>query len=271
MKYLKGSDLVEYISERQAKQVRGLVQSKSIQPKLAIVCTNPDNLPIQKYMKLKKNRGEELGITVDIYQVEQSEASARLKELAEDDSVHGIILQLPLKDVSQTEELVSLIPASKDVDGLGQKTFVEPATVGAILWLLAGYNIDPKDKNVLVIGKGKLVGAPLIQALESQNIVPSALDDSNSPKELSEALQKADIIISAAGSPGLIKPELLHDGQVIIDAGTSEDGGALKGDLDPRVYQSDLDIKVTPQIGGVGPLTIAYLFENLLLLIDKRP
>lgn len=270
MKYLKGSDLVEYISERQAKQVRRLSQARGIQPKLAIVSTNPDNLAIQKYMRLKQARGAELGIEVDIYPVDQSDAPKTLKELAKDSSLQGIILQLPLLDPTRTEELTALIPPEKDVDGLTENSLVEPATVGAILWLLAGYNIEPKGKNILIIGQGKLVGTPLANNLLSQGIKAVTLDDSSSAGELREALGDADIVVSAAGSPGLLKTEFLHNGQVIIDAGTTEDEGTIKGDLDPSVYESDLDIKVTPKIGGLGPLTIAYLFENLIQLIDKN-
>lgn len=269
MKYLSGSDLVEYISERQAKQVRSLIQSKEIKPELAIVNTNPNHLPSKKYLQLKKRRGEDLGIEVEVHQIEQKDARDTLQRLAKDDSIHGVILQLPLEDPTKTEELISLIPPEKDVDGLTKDSLVEPATVGAILWLLAGYNIDLRNKNILVVGEGKLVGAPLIKALQHQSLEPTSLDDSNSSEELTRAAKEADIIISAAGSPGLIKPEILKNGQVIIDAGTTEDGGGIKGDLDPSVYDSDLDIKVTPATGGVGPLTISYLFENLLQLIDK--
>ncbi|HRV75867.1 MAG: bifunctional 5,10-methylenetetrahydrofolate dehydrogenase/5,10-methenyltetrahydrofolate cyclohydrolase [Candidatus Nomurabacteria bacterium] len=270
MKFLKGSELVEYISERQAKQIRGLVQSKSIQPKLAIINTNPNHKPSQKYLELKKARGEELGITVDIHQIVESVAEEKIKELAKNKSVHGIILQLPLEDPTLTDELTNLIPPEKDVDGLNKNSLVEPATVGAILWLLAGYNIDLKDKDILIIGQGKLVGLPLLKTLKDQNLSVKTLDETNSPEELKEFIQNSDIIITATGSPGLIKSEMIKDNQVIIDAGTSEDGGVLKGDLDPEVYNSKLDIKITPSIGGVGPLTISYLYENLLHLIDKN-
>ena len=270
MKYLKGSDLVEYISERQSKQVRSLIQSKNIQPKLVIINTNPDHLPSQKYLELKKKRGEELGIKVETYQIDQSETPDLLKKLSDDDSVHGIILQLPLSNPDQTEELINLIPPKKDVDGLTNNSLVEPATVGAILWLLAGFNIDLKNKKILIIGQGKLVGKPLTKLLNQQNISVDTIDDSASLDVLANKTSQSDIIISAAGSPGLIKPEMLRNNQVIIDAGTSEIGGLIRGDIDEDIYKSELDIIITPKIGGLGPLTISYLFENLFLLIDKN-
>jgi methylenetetrahydrofolate dehydrogenase (NADP+)/methenyltetrahydrofolate cyclohydrolase len=270
MKYLSGENLVDYISERQARQVRGLVQSRGIQPKLAIINTNPDSAPIQKYIKFKQLRAKELGIEVDLHEIEQKDAPELINKLSEDSSIHGLILQLPLKDPKQTEELLDLIPPQKDVDALGRDPMVEPATAQAILWLLAGYNIELKNKNILIIGQGRLVGAPLTKILREQNLTPTTLNENNTEAELKEALDEAEIIISATGSAKLIKSEMLKDGQIIIDAGTSEDGGEVVGDLDPAVYESKLDIKVTPTTGGLGPLTISCLFENLLQVIDKQ-
>ena len=270
MKYLNGSNLVDYISERQAKQVRALIQSRGIQPKLAIINTNPDNLPSQRYIKYKQIRAAELGIELETHTVDESSAAKLIEDLAKDDTVHGIILQLPLIDSNQTDTLVSLIPSSKDVDGMGKSNLVDPATAQAILWLLTGYGIDLKSQSILVIGKGRLVGAPLIEMLDTQGLKPASLDESSTKDELIKAIQRSDIIISATGEPGLIRPEMLRDKQVVIDAGTSEDGAKLKGDLDPEVYNSKLNIKVTPTTGGLGPLTISCLFENLIQLIDKR-
>lgn len=260
---------MSYISERQAKQVRALQQSSGIQPKIAIVSCNPSDLPSQTYIKLKKARADELGILADVYQVTQQEAADLLKKLAKDTSVHGIILQLPLQDPTQTNQLLNLIPPTKDIDGLHPDALVTPATVGAILWLLAGYNIELKDRQILVIGQGRLVGAPLIKALQQEGFSPTSLGQESNSLELRKALQTADIIISATGQPKLISVQDLRDKQVVIDAGTTELNGKLVGDLDPEVYDSTLDIKVTPAKGGLGPLTISYLFENLLFLIDK--
>ncbi len=270
IKHLSGTELAGYISERQAKQIRALIQSKNIQPKLAIINCNPNNLAIKTYIKLKIKRAEQLQVQTELFELPQTQVAQKLKELAQDPSVHGIILQLPLQDPAQTEQLLSLIPASKDVDGLSLKSDLVPATPGAILWLLAGYNIDLKNKKVLIIGQGRLVGQPLTKLLQEQNLDVQALDIKNSKQELSLALKQSDIIISAAGSPDLIKLKDLKDGQVIIDAGTSEVNGQISGDLDPKVYDSKLNIKATPQKGGLGPLTISYLYENLLHLIDKK-
>ena len=98
---------------------------------------------------------------MDLYHVAQKEAKALLNKLSNDDSVHGIIVQLPLEDISQTEEIVNLVAPEKDVDGLGSGAKFDPATPLAILWLLAGYNVELAGKQVLLVGRGRLVGAPL--------------------------------------------------------------------------------------------------------------
>ena len=273
MKFLNGAELASYITERQAKQVRGLIQSKNIHPKLAIINCNPQNLTIKTYIKLKIERAEQLQIQTALHEIPQTEVPQKLQELTKDPTVHGIILQLPLQNPKQTEQLLSLIPPQKDVDGLNPKTelkTITPATPGAILWLLAGYNIDLKNKKILIIGQGRLVGAPLAKILQEQNLEVQTLDITNTPEELSLSIQNSDIIISATGSPGLIKLKDLKDGQVMVDAGTSEQNGKILGDVNPEVYNSKLNIKITPQKGGLGPLTISYLFENLLQLIDKN-
>ena len=266
---LKGSDLVEYISERQAKQVRALIQSRGITPTLAILIANPKNLAIQKYVKFKQARAKQLGISIQIHVPKQDQLEGAILKLNQDSKVHGIILQLPLEEASQTEYFLNLITPQKDVDALGEEAVVQPATAGAILWLLAGYNIELKNKKILIIGQGRLVGTPITRLLTEQNLNLETLDISASEQKLKAEIQKADIIISATGSPELIKLSYLKDKQVVIDAGTAESGGVLLGDLDPELYSSDLNLKLTPKVGGLGPLTISYLFENLIQLIDK--
>src|ERR1700722_4648676 len=160
MKLLYGSELAEFIKERQARDVRGLYSSKHIRPKLAIIVT-VDNPVINVYVRLKKQYGQDIGVDVDLYRLKQSEVPAKIEELNNDSTVHGIIIQLPIEDPAKTDELVNLVKPSKDVDALGRKSTFDPATPMAIMWLLAGYNIDLNGQKVLLIGRGKLVGQPL--------------------------------------------------------------------------------------------------------------
>jgi len=261
MKLLNGSELAAYIKERQARQVRGLKQTHGVQPKLAIVLTS-DNPVIGVYVRLKKRYGEEIGVDVDIHRVEQSTVRELLNKLSNDDSVHAIIVQLPLEDPSETDEIVQLVPAVKDVDGLGTKPAFDPATPLAILWLLSGYNINLPGKDIVLVGKGKLVGAPLEKILQASGLSPRVLvkETPDVPGEI----RKADIVITATGVAGLIKPDMLKQDAVVIDAGVASEGGKTVGDVAPEVLEQRDDLTITPAKGGVGPLTVSALFENVI-------
>jgi methylenetetrahydrofolate dehydrogenase (NADP+)/methenyltetrahydrofolate cyclohydrolase len=261
MRSLNGSELAEFIKERQAHQVRSLRQASGIAPKLAIVVTG-NNPVIDVYMRLKTRYGADILVDVDLHRVEQSEVAELLGYLNDDDDVHGIILQLPLVDPSQTDELTLLVAPQKDVDGLGAKPNFDPATPLAVLWLLAGYNIELKDKKVLLVGQGKLVGSPLKKLLEASGITPriSTLETN----DLAEACLESDVIVTATGVAGLITPEMLKDKAVVVDAGVASEGGKTVGDLAPEVYERD-DLTLTPTRGGVGPLTVCALFDNVIL------
>ena len=169
MKSLNGSDLASYIKQRQVRTVNSLIQSKGLIPKLAIVQVKDDPV-INTYVRLKQRYGSDIGVEVETYRIKQSEIKELIAKLNKDSSVHGIIVQLPLEDTSNTDEIVDLVTSSKDVDALASKTEFDPATPVAILWLLAGYNIDLKNKEVVIIGRGKLVGKPLEKMLKQSGI-----------------------------------------------------------------------------------------------------
>lgn len=259
-KLLNGRDLADYIKERQGGQVRALVQAHRIKPKLAILTTG-DNSVIDVYMRMKQRYGADIGVEVDIHRVDQAELPGLIKKLNKDDTVQAMIVQLPLKDPSQTDEIVDMIDPAKDVDALGSKAIYEPATPLSIIWLLAGYNVDLKDKKVLLIGRGKLVGAPLEQMLLKSGY---DVEVANSKvTDLKGMALKADVIISATGRAGIVQPDMIKPGAVVVDAGTASEGGKTVGDVAPEVFDRD-DITLTPQKGGVGPLTVCALFENTI-------
>ncbi len=260
MKELNGRELAGYIKERQAKNVRRLKQSLGVTPKLAIVYTL-EHGPSLTYMAMKKRYGEDIGAAVDVHFVEQTQVRKLLSELNEDAAVHGIIVQLPLADASETDEIVNLIAPEKDVDGLGESAPYTPATPMAILWLLAGYNVDLEKSRIALVGRGKLVGAPLIKIFTDSEY-NFTLIHSQTPNT-KELLLEADVIIAATGRAGLITPDMIKHGATVVDAGVAGEKGKTVGDLAPEVYERD-DLTITPTKGGVGPLTICALFENTL-------
>jgi methylenetetrahydrofolate dehydrogenase (NADP+)/methenyltetrahydrofolate cyclohydrolase len=267
MKLLSGSDMAGFIMQRQAHEVRALRQSKHVEPKLAIVVTI-EHPAINVYMRMKTKYGADIWVDVEIYRVTQDEAPATIKTLNEDASVHGIIVQLPLERPAETDAIVDLVAPEKDVDALGKNAIYDPATPMAILWLLAGYNIELRGKKVVLIGRGKLVGKPLERILLASNVDVTVVD--RSTKDLAAATLQADVIITAAGSPAILRPDMIKESAVVIDAGVAGEEGKTVGDLDASVYGRD-DLTLTPVKGGVGPLTICALFENVIRAAKQSP
>lgn len=265
MKLLDGLELVGYIKERQAKQVRALRQSWRVLPRLAIVQTIDDPV-IDMYVRLKQAYGEDILVDVDVYKIDQSELSSTIARLNADALTYGIIVQLPLADPAQTQAMVDLIAPEKDVDGLGSNAQLTPATPMAIDWLLAGYNVTLQGAEIAIVGNGRLVGSPLSRLWQAAGLNVSVYDDAT--VDLASKLIEADIIVTATGVPGLITASMVKPGAVVVDAGTASEQGKIVGDVAEDVRILD-DITITPLKGGVGPLTVAALFDNVITAARK--
>jgi len=260
MKLLNGSELAGYIKERQAKQVRVLRQAHRVFPKLAIVQTVDDPV-IDTYVRLKKQYGDDILIDVELHKIDQSEAESTIKQLNNDESIHGIIVQLPLAEPSQTDRLVNLVAPEKDVDALGENATLDAATPMAINWLLAGYSVDLNQKKIAIIGKGRLVGAPLARMWRNSGYDVTVIDRDTS--DATEVIRASNVIVTAAGAPGIITSEMLQPDAVVVDAATSSEDGKIVGDVAPDV-RARHDLTITPERGGVGPLTVTALFDNVI-------
>lgn len=255
-KYLNGSDVASFIKERQ----RGAIRGMSRPPKLLIICTN--STPVtESYLGIKQRYASEIGAVVELKASSASSVIADIRAANDSPDTDGIIVQLPLDDPDITEEVLNSVAPSKDVDGLGADSIFDPATPTAILWLLSAYNIAVETKKVLVIGQGRLVGAPLAQILSDSGVAVSIADDTT--EDLSSLTIGAEIIVSAAGVPRLLTSDMIPANAVVIDAGTTTDNGEIVGDLTEEVRARE-DVLITPLKGGVGPLTVAALFENLI-------
>ncbi len=261
MRLLDGLELRGYIMERQAKQVRALRQSWRVIPKLAIIQTS-DSSVIDTYVRMKRGYGEDILVEVDVYKIDQADLMKQIEILNNDDTVHGIITQLPLADPDQTEQAVNAVAPQKDVDGLGEDSTLTPATAMAIDWLLAGYNVElGAGKDIAIVGNGRLVGAPLAKLWRSAGYDVHVYDKYT--QDLPGSVRTADVIVTATGVPSLIKADMVKKGAVIVDAGTAAEHGKIVGDVAPEVRELD-DITITPTKGGVGPLTVAALFDNVI-------
>lgn len=259
MKLLNGSELAGFVKERHAGQIRSMQHTKIV-PNLAIVQVKDDPV-INTYVRLKQQYGEDIGAQVQVFRPNQTECAALIEQLNNDLDVHGIIVQLPLEDPSQTDEIVNLVAPEKDVDALGEQSTFQPATPMAIMWLLAGYNIDLAGKHILLVGRGKLVGGPLEKILKNAGhtvLVAGKGDD------VTAMAAESDVIITATSSPGVVNSSMVKSGAVVVDAGVAGEEGKTIGDVDADLYERD-DITITPQKGGVGPLTVCALFENVII------
>ncbi len=270
MKLLSGRELAEYIKERQARQVRALRQADHVAPKLAIIKTTNDPV-IETYVRMKQSYGADILVDVAVHHVSSKDLMDTITALNNNDNVHGIIIQLPLEDTTQTDDAVNAVAGNKDVDGLGGEAIFTPATPMAIDWLLAGYNVTLKGKTIAIVGNGRLVGAPLASLWRDAGHTVEVFDTTS--LNMREQIAQSDIIVSAAGVPQLITSDIVKSQAVVVDAATSAEHGKIIGDVDDDVRNRD-DLTITPEKGGVGPLTVAALFDNVIraarLFVEAR-
>ena len=253
---LPGIAIAAREQERQANQIEGM----TVKPHLAIIQVGNDSAS-DAFVKVKQRYGEAIGVKVTLHKLDSKDLNAKLAQLNNDDTVHGIIVQLPLPAELNADEVLNQIEPAKDVDGLGADSQYASATPAAILGLLKEHQIDLADRKIAILGQGRLVGKPLAQILQDQGHQPTVFDE-HSPNIAAE-LPKYNVIITATGQPGLLTSQMVAAGTVIVDAGTSRVDGRLVGDVDPELYERG-DIQVSPVPGGVGPLTVCALFANLL-------
>lgn len=261
MKFLNGLELAGFIKERQAHEVRSLRQSLGIQPKLAIVVTI-EHPAIDVYMRMKTQYGADILVDVETHRVTMGTVADTIAQLNADPTVHGIIVQLPLEDTARTQEIINLVAPEKDVDGLAEGTKFDPATALAILWLLNGYNVElGAGRKIVLVGHGTLVGKPLEKLLLSSNYDVTVVD--RKTPDIAVVIAGADVIVTATGVPGLIESRMIKERAVVVDAGVAGEQGKTVGDLAEDVYARD-DLTITPKKGGVGPLTVCALFDNVI-------
>lgn len=261
VKLLNGSELAGYIKERQARQVRALRQASHVFPKLVIIKSQGASPVINTYVRMKQRYGDDILVETEVLTLSEAEMPDAIARLNDDTSVHGMIIQLPLDDVSRTDEIVNLVAPEKDVDGLGHAARFDSATALAITWLLAGYAVELKNKKLTIVGNGRLVGAPLSRMWQKSGYDVTVLDSKH--EDISSVLRESDVIVTATGVPRLITPMMVPVGATVVDAGTASENGVIVGDIDPQLRERD-DLKITPEKGGVGPLTIVALFDNVI-------
>lgn len=247
--------------------------------RLAIVLVG-ENPVIRKFIEQKKRTAESVGVDIKIYPFEEkvttNELRKRLAEIVHEEKNSGVIIQLPLPAHINTQYILNSVPPEKDVDALSAKALgnfvvgkspIMSPVAGAAKAFLEEYKIEYRNKNIVVVGAGNLVGRPVALWLLSEHATFSVVSkDTPDPASL---LRSADIIISGIGVPGFITKEMVKEGAVVMDAGTSESEGKLVGDVDFEGVSGPASF-VTPVPGGIGPVTIALLLKNLVTLARMK-
>lgn len=254
-------------------QYKEKIKEEKLNITLAIILVG-NNEASKLYIKNKEKYCTEVGIKVDKYLLDEDTSEEVLinliKDLNEDEKVTGIILQSPVPDGIDFDKCSGMILPSKDVDGFTKdnvynlylnKKSILPCTVKGIIKLLEYYNIEINGKNVAIIGRGNIVGKPLAMALENRNATVSLLHSKT--KDLKMFTKDAEIVVVACGIPKLLKKEMIKEGSVVIDVGISRVDGKIVGDIDFDNIK-DIALFVTPNPGGIGPMTIAMIIDNLI-------
>ena len=237
-------------------------------PRLTAVTCQP-NFETRKYLALKKRRAAEAGIVLNVVElppeIDTDEAVFTVAKLAE--KTDGLVVQLPLPDHFDRKRILAAVPPEKDPDGFAygkNKMACLPPVTGAIDEIANRYGVKWRDREVVILGSGVLVGQPAALYAKEKGAKVTVLTKDNFNPAL---LRLADLIITGIGQPHFVVPDMVKEGVVIFDAGTAEDGGKIAGDVDPKTYaKASL---VTPVPGGIGPITIAYLLRNLMYISSQ--
>jgi len=261
------------LAERVIDDIKAEAGRMRLRPKLAIILVGNDP-PSQVYVRKKIEAAKKAGIETGLFHLPndtgERELFALVEKLNQDKKVDGFIVQVPLPGHIDTDAVMERIRPEKDVDGLHplnigkvvlnleDEAFV-PATPAGIILLLEHYKVRLEGANAVVVGRSSIVGKPVSAMLLNRNASVSVCHSRT--RNLAEFTKKADVLIVAAGKPGLIKPGMVKQGAWVVDAGTRRLAGRIVGDVDATVQKK---ANVSPVPGGVGPLTVAMLLKNTL-------
>lgn len=279
MNLLDGKLVSSKIKEEAKIKVDEIIEKYKKTPTLAVVMVG-DNPASQVYVRNKIKACEKVGIkSVHIVLPEtitQKELENKVIELANDEEINGILVQLPLPEGFDKDPVIELIPQNKDVDGLTKENVADlvvgnegivPCTPKGVVDLLKFYNIDVEGKNVAIIGRSMLVGKPLFSLMTSLNATVTLCHSKT--KNIEEITSKADIVVCALGKAKFLKENMIRNGAVVIDVGINKTDEGLVGDTDFDALKEKASY-ITPVPGGCGPMTVAELLNNTIECFYKQ-
>lgn len=274
MKIIDGKGFSKKV-QQQVKEEHEILKDKTGKTAGLAVIIVGENPASQVYIRNKTRACENVGFyseTIELpASISEDELVEEVKKLNENDKINGILVQLPLPNHIDEMKIINTISPEKDVDGfhalnvgkmvLGDKTGFLPCTPYGIMQLLEEYKIDVIGKDVVIVGRSNIVGKPMALMLIEKGATVKVCNSKT--KDLSGKMQRADIIIAAAGVPKLVKAKDVKNGAVVIDVGINRVDGKLCGDVDYDEVIEKVSL-ITPVPGGVGPMTIASLIKNTL-------
>ena len=260
------------IAQELQNELRIIIAQKAVSLSLRVFILQKDPAT-EQFIRIKKRVGESLGVTVELEELPEETTTKELIERIQSASLinNGIIIQLPLPQEINTDAVLAALPWDKDVDVIGSdaqalvhsgKSHVLPPVVAAMKEIVDRNEYAISGKKVVIVGEGRLVGKPAALWCTSQGATVTVLTEESG--DLKEYTQAADVIVLGAGHAGLLKPDMIKEGVVILDAGTSETEGKVLGDVDPACAEKAL--LFTPVPGGIGPIAVTMIFKNLLTL-----
>ncbi len=260
---LDGKKLAEKILNKLKKEANKKIR-------LAVILIGNSNASLG-FIKQKRYAAKKVGVKFKLYnfdkKISEQALTKKINEIVKNKAATGVLIQLPLPKHINEQKILNLVPAINDVDALSVDNFlVEPPSASGIMKMLKDYGIRIKGKKIVIIGRGKLIGRPL-EILMRKIGADLTICDSKTKNLASETL-KADILISATGKPNLVKKDMVKRGAAVIDAGFSKINNKIVGDVDYKNVKNKTSY-ITPVPGGVGPVTVAMLMNNLIKLAKK--
>ncbi|MCK9439673.1 MAG: bifunctional 5,10-methylenetetrahydrofolate dehydrogenase/5,10-methenyltetrahydrofolate cyclohydrolase [Patescibacteria group bacterium] len=272
MNIIDGKKIGEKIKTKIAKEVFSLIQAGERRPSLAIILAG-DRSDSSLYVSLKEKSAKEVGIDTSLYLIKEDDSEEdfikTIKFLNNDDSVDGILIQLPLPKKFNTEKILKKINPIKDVDGfcVDKPQEILSPVVLAIKESLASLKKDFKNKKAFLFYNSEIFRNEVKNFLEKENIFLESYcmkDSSEFDDKIIKKIKECEILITAVGKPRFIKKDFLFEGMTIIDIGISKEGEKVFGDVDFSDVKK-LNINITPVPGGVGPMTVACVLKNTLI------
>jgi methylenetetrahydrofolate dehydrogenase (NADP+)/methenyltetrahydrofolate cyclohydrolase len=281
MEILDGKYTSSVMLQNLKTEIQKYLQEGKRAPRIDIMLVG-DDYASQMYVSMKEKKALDLRILVNIHtfdkEISQDQLIKLIKQLNSNSEVDGIMVQLPMPEhINESEVLESILP-SKDVDGLtstnlgklfkNDSSAIAPATAKGVIKILEKYNIKIEGKNAVVIGRGDISGLPIAAMLQNRNATVTICHSHT--QELKEICMRGDILVSSIGRPEYIDEQYVKKGSIVIDVGTNRNSeGKLVGDVN---FNSVKDIAgyITPVPGGVGPMTIACLFDNLIEMYKRN-